>query len=192
MSVVSAVSALAKYIHKESHLMDPHCQELHDLSFVIEKGLKTPLEEISNTHLNHSPSPHKMSIGQLAIHCMGWAQYFLADEKWEPEKWTCVKVDYPLTLNAVLAEVDKGFEAIRTTLQQSNDQLLEVNSNGEKGHGYIIYRLLIHAMCHANQMAYLRQTLEPDWTFGTHFGDMASAVIVTKYHTTRDLAVPGF
>ena len=32
-------------------------------------------------------------------------------------------------------------------------------------------------------MSYLRQLLDPEWEFGGHFGDMASAIIKTKYST---------
>jgi len=172
--------------------MDLHATELHELSFVIERGLRAPLEGISEELLNFTPALNKMTIGQLALHCTGWAEYFLAEEKWEAVKWTCVEAEYPLQLQNVKVQIERGFNSIRTVLETTTDEELEITSDGKKGHGYIIYRLLIHAMVHANQMAYIRQIKEPDWGFGSHFGDMATAVIATKYSTSRDLSIPGF
>jgi len=172
--------------------MDPHCNELYTLAAAIEKGFLKSLEEISQEHLNYSPAANKMSIGQLAVHCAGWAQYFLSEIKWTPEMWTCVSVTYPLTVEQVLREIKKGFLAIYQTLSRLNDISLEISSDGRKGPGYIIYRLLIHAMVDANQMAYLRQIVEPEWNFGSAFGDMATAVIQTEYHTDPDIEIPGF
>ena len=171
--------------------VEPNCRELFDLTFPIERGLRAPLEGIDQETLNYSTAPHKMSIGQLAVHCMGWAQYFLSEKKWKPVKWTCIEVNYPLTLEQVNQVISAGFKKIRDTLRSISDAELEVK-NGKKGPGYIIYRLLIHAMVHANQMAYLCQSKNLEWEFGSHFGDMASAIIATRYHTSRDFEIGGF
>ena len=75
-----------------------NCKELLDLSFTMEKGLRATLEGISEENLNHTFAKHKMTIGQLAIHCTGWAQYFMADEDKKPfdlAKWTAKPVEYP-------------------------------------------------------------------------------------------------
>lgn len=172
-----------------------NCMELLILSKVMEKGLWAPLGGISEEHLNYSLAPHKMSIGQIAIHSTAWARYFLSpkdDKPWEITKWTCRPVDYPLTLSKVKEIFNDGFKAIQDDLSSIDDDLLEVDVHGEKGHGYIIYRLLIHVIAHGNQMAYLRQGLDPEWKYGTHFGDMATAVIAMKYRTDRDLSIGGF
>lgn len=169
------------------------------MSFIMEKGLRAPLEKISQDILNFSFNENKMTIGQLAIHCTAWAQYFLAPDNAKPwlvgtgkERWTCKPMSYPLTLEMVNQEIEKGFEVIRNTLIHSDDDILEVRDGNKKGHGYIIYRLLIHVLTHSNQMAYLRQIKDPEWGFGSHFGDMATVIIKTKYATSRDLTIPGF
>lgn len=172
-----------------------NCKELYDLSLTMEKGLRAPLEGISDEILNHSFASHKMTIGQISIHCTGWAQYFMADEGNKPfelAKWTAKPVEYPLTLSEVNQTITDGFTAVREILTTQNDDLLEVTDDGKKGRGYIIYRLMVHTLAHSNQMAYLRQLLEPEWEFGSHFGDMASAIIRTKYSTERDLNIQGF
>ncbi len=107
-------------------------------------------------------------------------------------EWTCRPCDYPLTAAFVNDVVDDGCAAMRETLGQLTDDLLEVNGRGEKGHGYILCRLQLHTIVHANQIAYLRHTLEPEWEFDGHFGDMATAYIRMGYHTEPDLTVPGF
>ncbi len=172
--------------------MDKNCEELTRLSEVIEDGLRAPLEGITPEILNYTPAENKMSIGQLALHCAGWAEYFLVEEKWEPVRWTCVEVDYPLNIGSVNEQIQKGFGMIRQVLSSLSDPELEVTKDGKKGPGYIIYRLLIHAMVHANQMAYIRQIKDRGWSFGSNFGDMATAVINTGYRTSRDLDIPGF
>lgn len=169
-----------------------NCNELLKLTDAIEPGFWAPLENISKEFLNHSFALHKMTIGQIALHCSAWASYFIAEEKpWEVQKWTCRPVEYPLTLDVVNQSIKEGFLAIKNKLNSIDDEILEIE-NKEKGKGYIIYRLLIHFMAHGNQMAYLRQLLEPDWDFGSHFGDSASAIINTKYSTMRDIDVRGF
>ncbi len=172
-----------------------NCKELFDLSFTMEKGLRAPLEGISEKNLNHSFASHKMTIGQICIHCTGWAQYFMADEGEKPfelTKWTARPVEYPLTLEDVNQSITDGFAAVREILSTQNDDLLEITDDKKKGKGYIIYRLMVHALAHSNQMAYLRQLLDPEWEFDGHFGDMASAIIRTKYSTERDLNIQGF
>ncbi|MHA2033252.1 MAG: hypothetical protein ACXACX_20325 [Candidatus Hodarchaeales archaeon] len=172
-----------------------NCNELLELTYVMEIGLRAPLEGITENHLNHSFATHKMTIGQLAVHCTGWAQYFMADEGNKPfelAKWTAKPMSYPLSIDDVNTTIDDGFKAIRDILTTQNDDLLEITEDGKKGKGYIIYRLMVHALTHSNQMAYLRQLLDPEWEFGGHFGDMASAIIRTPYYTERDLNVQGF
>ncbi len=57
---------------------------------VMERGLRAPLEGISEEHLNHVFAPHKMTIGQTAVHAGAWPRYFLSGEKpWEVVEWTC-------------------------------------------------------------------------------------------------------
>lgn len=171
-----------------------HCLELLETIKTMEKGLNAPLENISQEHLNYVFADHKMTIGQIAIHCTAWAEYFMAGENkkpWELEKWTCRPCEYPLTLDFVYSVVKSGFDAIRKKLESINDDILEIE-NGKKGPGYIICRLQLHALAHSNQMAYLRQLLEPSWEFGSHFGDMATAYIQLGYSTDRDISVRGF
>ncbi|MHA2249507.1 MAG: hypothetical protein ACXAD7_04045 [Candidatus Kariarchaeaceae archaeon] len=171
-----------------------YCNELLEVINVIENGLRAPLENISQITLNHVFAPHKMTIGQLAVHCTAWGQYFMADEDnkpWEVEKWTCIPCEYPLTLQFVNQVMSNGFNAMRDKLNSIDDSKLDLH-NGERGPGYILCRLQLHALSHANQMAYLRQLLDPEWVWGGWFGDMASAYIKMSYHTDRDLQVPGF
>jgi hypothetical protein len=150
----------------------------------MERGLRAPLEGISQAHLNHVFAPNKMTIGQTAVHTMAWPRYFLSEEKpWEVVEWTCRPCEYPLATAFVSAVIDDGVDAIRETLERINDAGLEARPDGMKGPGYIICRVLLHTMVHANQMSYLRQLLGPDWKFGRHFGDMATAYIRVSYHT---------
>ncbi len=172
-----------------------NCEELLELTYVMEAGLRAPLDGIREEHLNYSFASHKMTIGQIAVHCTGWAQYFMADDDHKPfelANWTARPMVYPLTLIDVNQAIDNGFAAVREILITQNDEILEITEDGNKGKGYIIYRLMIHALTHSNQMAYLRQLLDPEWEFGGHFGDMASAIISAKYSTERDSNVQGF
>ncbi|MCE7737082.1 MAG: hypothetical protein GPJ54_19505 [Candidatus Heimdallarchaeota archaeon] len=172
-----------------------NCEELLKLTYVMEAGLRAPLDGISEEHLNYSFASHKMTIGQIAVHCTGWAQYFMGDDDDKPfelAKWTAKPMKYPLILTDVSRAIDDGFAAVRKILTTQNDDILEITRDGKKGKGYIIYRLMIHALTHSNQMAYLRQLLDNEWEFGGHFGDMASAIIKTNYTTERDLNVQGF
>jgi len=41
-------------------------------------------------------------------------------------------------------------------------------------------------------MSYLRQLLDPEWKFGSNFGDMTTALIGLSYHTDRDYNIKGF
>ncbi len=79
--------------------------------------------------------------------------------------------------------VADGMAAIGETLGRIDDAGLERRADGGKGPGYIICRLLLHTMVHANQMSYLRHLLDPEWEFGGHFGHMATAYIRVSYHT---------
>jgi hypothetical protein len=177
-----------------------HCDELLEVIDVMEAGLRAPLVDISGEHLNHSFAEHKMSIGQIAVHTMGWPQYFMADENnkpWErgssvPDFWTCMPCEYPLTPDFVSGVIEKGCQAMRDKLHSINDDLLEVTSDNEKGPGYILCRLQLHTMVHANQMSFLRQILDPGWRFGGHFGEMATAYIKISYHTSKDKSIGGF
>lgn len=158
----------------------------------IKEGLLAPLDGISEENLNRQVGENKMSIGQLVIHCMAWAEYFMGEIKPDPiVPWTCKPVDYPLSLEYVHTMIDAGFGAIRRKLEIVDDESLEVTDKDEKGPGYIIYRLLVHAMVHSNQMAYLRQLFNPEWGFGSHFGNMANVFIASDYVTTPEL-VRGF
>ncbi|MHA2091265.1 MAG: hypothetical protein ACW98K_10430 [Candidatus Kariarchaeaceae archaeon] len=170
------------------------CDELLSILDTMEFGLRAPLENITEDHLNHVFASHKMTIGQIAIHCTAWAEYFMADDNnkpWKVQQWTCRPCTYPLTFEFVDDTINRGFAAIRDKLLSIDDAGLEI-IDGEKGPGYIIYRLQQHILAHSNQMAYLRQLLDSNWDFGTHFGDMASALIKLSYSTSRDHAIPGF
>lgn len=172
-----------------------HGFELQKLTTSIEKSFRAAIEGVTELQLNHVFAPHKMTIGQLAIHCTAWASYFLAPEDnkpWKVEKWTCKPISYPITTKELNTTIDEGFQSIRDVINETSDAELEIQKNGSKGHGYIIYRLLIHAMVHANQIAYLRQLLDENWDYASHFGNAASAIIATDYITTRDLTVQGF
>ena len=170
-----------------------HCDELLEVTEVMENGLRAPLKGITTEILNHVFASHKMTIGQIAIHSMSWPRYFLSkDPPWEVTQWTCRPCEYPLTLEFIDEVINDGCLAMRETLKSIKDSQLEVNEKGEKGVGYILCRLQLHTMVHANQMAYLRQLLDPDWDFGSYFGDMATAYIRMSYHTERDLRIGGF
>jgi len=172
-----------------------HCNEFLDLLSIMEDGFRSPLDGISQDHLNHVFAEHKMTIGQIAVHHAAWAEYFMApynEKPWDVVKWTCRPCEYPLNMKFVNSVIDNGFMAIRNKLESINDELLEIDQEGNKGPGYIVYRLQMHAIAHSNQMSYLRQLLDPEWQFGSHFGDMATALIGLSYKTTRDLRIQGF
>lgn len=165
-----------------------HCKELLRILEVMEKGLRASLWDISEEHLNHSFAKHKMTIGQLAVHTMSWPRYFLsATPPWEETKFTCRPCSYPLTLPFVEEVIADGVNAINEYLSGTDDQLLEIDEQGNKGKGYILYRLQLHILVHANQIAYLRSILDPSWEFGNSFGDMATAFISMDYHTSKDM-----
>lgn len=170
-----------------------HCDELLGIIDITEKGLRASLQGISEKQLNHVFAENKMTIGQIAVHTMAWPRYFLSEiPPWKETKWTCRPCVYPLTNSFVSDVIDDGCLAMRSFLSEANDELLEVDEHGNKGKGYILYRLQLHTMVHSNQMSYLRQLLDKDWSFGTHFGDMATAIISISYHTTKDLNIGGF
>ena len=173
-----------------------HCEEIIEVVNKMEKGLLAPINSISEKNLNHVFAENKMTIGQIAVHCGAWAEYFMTNNpSWEPVKWTCKSVSYPLSLENVKMIIKNGFNAIRSKLNFINDDLLEIDEKGEKGKGYIICRLLLHAMTHGNQMAYLRQILEPELKeseISGMFGSMATAYIRLSYFTEIDKRVPGF
>ncbi|OLS26783.1 MAG: hypothetical protein HeimC3_06750 [Candidatus Heimdallarchaeota archaeon LC_3] len=170
-----------------------YCNELLETLNIMEKGLLTPLESISGKSLNYVFAENKMTIGQIAVHCGAWPEYFMTDKpSWEPVKWTCRFVDYPLTLDIVKGIISVGFNSIRNKLKLIDDQLLEIDEKGNKGPGYIICRLMLHTMVHSNQMAYLRQIIDPEWSDRGMFGKMAAAYIKLSYFTERDKNVFGF
>ena len=88
--------------------------------------------------------------------------------------------------------ISDGVKAMTEFLEEANDELLEIDERGEKGKGYILYRLQLHTLVHANQISYLRGMKDPSWDFGKYFGDMATALIGLDYSTSKDLAIPGF
>lgn len=170
-----------------------HCQALLDVIPVMEKGLRASIEDISEDLLNHNFADHKMTIGQLVVHTMSWPRYFLSENPpWKLAKDTCRPCTYPLTLAFVDEVISDGINAMTEFLQDTNDELLEVDRNGEKGKGYILYRLQLHTLVHANQISYLRSLKDPQWDYGSYFGDMATALIGLDYSTTKDLGVRGF
>lgn len=174
-----------------------HCDELLQVIDVMERGLRAPLEGISQDHLNHVFAPNKMTIGQIAVHTMAYPRWFMSgfeggERPWEKVKWTCRPCDYPLALAFVNETIDNGCAAMRAMLRRIDDAGLERTPAGEQGPGYILCRLQLHTMVHANQMSYLRQLLDPDWKFGGHFGAMATAYIRMSYHTEKDPRFGGF
>jgi hypothetical protein len=159
----------------------------------MEKGLLASIEGISSEMLNYNFADHKMTIGQLVVHTMSWPRYFLSEEPpWELTKDTCRPCTYPLKIKFVEDVISDGINAMKEFLQQANDVLLEIDEKGEKGKGYILYRLQLHTLVHANQISYLRSLKDTSWDFGEYFGDMATALIGLDYSTTKDLAIPGF
>jgi hypothetical protein len=170
-----------------------HCEELLKVIDVMETGLRASLMSISDEHLNHQFASHKMTIGQLAVHTMSWPRYFLSKTPpWDETEWTCRPCSYPLTIAFVEDVITDGISAMKEYLKTADDTLLEIDENGEKGRGYILYRLQLHTLVHANQIAYLRSLVDSTWEFGSYFGDMATALISIKYGTTRDLKIRGF
>jgi len=97
-----------------------------------------------------------------------------------------------LKIDFVQEVISDGIQAMTEFLQKANDELLEVDQNGEKGKGYILCRLQLHTLVHANQISYLRSMKEPDWDYGSYFGDMATALIGLDYSTSKDLNIQGF
>ena len=170
-----------------------NCDELLNILPTMEQGLRASINGISEELLNHSFAPTKMTIGQLVVHAMSWPKYFLEETPpWELTKDTCRPCLYPLTTKFIDEVILDGFLAMTDHLKNTDDNLLEIDEQGQKGKGYILYRLQLHTLVHANQIAYLRSMSEPDWDFGSHFGDMATALISLKYHTSKDLSIIGF
>ena len=170
-----------------------HCDAILKVIPVMEKGLRASIEGISEELLNHNFADHKMTIGQLVVHTMSWPRYFLSEEPpWELTIDTCRPCTYPLKIDFVQEVISDGIQAMTEFLQKTNDALLEVDQNGDKGKGYILYRLQLHTLVHSNQISYLRSLMEPDWDYGSYFGDMATALIGLDYSTTKDLNVRGF
>jgi len=170
-----------------------HCDAILKVIPVMEKGLRASIEGIPEELLNHNFADHKMTIGQLVVHTMSWPRYFLSKEPpWELAEDTCRPCTYPLKIDFVQEVISDGIQAMTEFLQKTNDALLEVDQNGDKGKGYILYRLQLHTLVHSNQISYLRSLMEPDWDYGSYFGDMATALIGLDYSTTKDLNVRGF
>lgn len=170
-----------------------YCDAILEVIEVMDAGLRAPLAGITVEHLNHSFAAHKMTLGQIAVHTMSWPRYFMsATPPWEKTQWTCRPCSYPLTPEFVDTVIADGRAAMREKLLAIDDAGLEATPTGEKGPGYILCRLQLHTMVHANQMSYLRHVLCPDWRFGGHFGNMATAYIRLPYHTDRDKKIGGF
>jgi len=170
-----------------------NCEALLKVIPIMETGLRASVEGISTEMLNYNFADHKMTIGQLVVHTMSWPRYFLSEEPpWELTKDTCRPCTYPLTHTFVNDVITDGINAMTEFLQQTNDELLEIDENGEKGKGYILYRLQLHTLVHANQISYLRSLKDTGWDFGTYFGDMATALIGLDYSTTKHLEISGF
>ena len=170
-----------------------HCEALLNIIPVMETGLRASIANISEDLLNFNFASHKMTIGQLVVHTMSWPIYFLSEQPpWELTKDTCRPCTYPLTVEFVENVISDGINAMVGFLKETNDELLEIDKKGEKGKGYILYRLQLHTLVHANQISYLRSLKDPIWDFGEHFGDMATALIALNYHTTKDLNIKGF
>lgn len=173
--------------------MRNHCDSILKVIPVMERGLRASIDSISQDLLNHKFADHKMTIGQLVVHTMSWPRYFLSENPpWELTKDTCRPCLYPLTLAFIDEVITDGISAMTEYLQKTNDELLEIDLNGEKGKGYILYRLQLHTLVHANQISYLRSMMDPDWDYGGYFGDMATALIGFDYSTTKDLRIKGF
>lgn len=173
--------------------MRNHCESLLNVIPAMERGMRASIENISENLLNHSFADHKMTIGQLVVHSMSWPRYFLSeDPPWELTKDTCRPCVYPLSLEFINEVITDGISAMTEYLQRTNDELLEIDRNGEKGKGYILYRLQLHTLVHANQISYLRSMMDPEWEYGSYFGDMATALIGLDYSTTKDLNISGF
>lgn len=154
----------------------------------MERGLRASIDGISEELLNFSFAPHKMTIGQLVVHTMSWPRYFLSIEPpWELTTDTCRPCVYPLKVDFVREVISDGVQAMTEFLRNTDDFRLELDENGEKGKGYILYRLQLHTLVHANQISYLRGLKDASWDFGNHFGDMATALIGLKYATSKDL-----
>jgi hypothetical protein len=170
-----------------------NCKELLKVIPVMEAGLRGAIKDISEELLNFSFASHKMTIGQLVVHTMSWPKYFLSeDTPWELTKDTCRPCKYPLTIKFMDEVISDGINAMVEYLQDANDELLEIDKKGEKGKGYILYRLQLHTLVHANQISYLRSLKDPSWDYGSYFGDMATALIALDYSTTKDLNIRGF
>ena len=172
-----------------------HCDELLAILPVMEAGLREPLEGISQDHLNHRFAPHKMTIGELAVHCAAWPVYFLsAEPPWEKVRWTCRPCPDPLTMAFVDQAIDEGFAAMRETLQRASDEDLDKRSDQERGLGYLICRLQLHFIWHVGQMSYLRHMLDEAWASSGrgHFGRMATAYIGVSYHAGDPQRLRGF
>ena len=115
-----------------------NCDELEKLAVEIERGFRASIGNIDQEMINHVFAPHKMTIGQIAIHSMAWPIYFLSDPKpWEVKKWTCKPVEYPITEQDLESAISKCFMFLKKQLSVLNDELLE-RKNGRKGPGYII------------------------------------------------------
>ncbi len=172
-----------------------HCDELLAILPVMEAGLREPLEGISQDHLNHRFAPHKMTIGELAVHCTAWPVYFLsAEPPWAKVRWTCRPCPDPLTMAFVDQAIDEGFAAMRETLQRASDEDLDKRSDQERGLGYLICRLQLHFIWHVGQMSYLRHMLDEAWASSGrgHFGRMATAYIGVSYHAGDPQRLRGF
>ena len=164
---------------------DTNCRALGAVLPVIEQGLQASVANLRQDMLNHVFVSHKMTIGQLAVHTGSWPRYFLSDTPpWQPAPHTCRPCTYPITPAFVTTVITDGFEAMSTFLVTNKDEMLDKELSNGWPAGYTIYRLLLHTLVHANQIAMLRGMLEPSWNFGNNWDAMASALIGMPYHTS--------
>ncbi|MBI9071507.1 MAG: hypothetical protein JEY94_07900 [Melioribacteraceae bacterium] len=164
-----------------------HCNRLLKAAFTMSGCLKYAIEGSSEEILNYSFAEHKMTIAQMAVHTMSWPRYFLSAEKpWEVDKFTCRPCKYPIKKDFINKVIDDGLLAIKEYLASVDDKQLDIANDGSKGKGYLVYRLIIHIMTHAEQIAFLRSMLEPDWNYSKQFGKMATELIGISYTTEKD------
>jgi len=159
---------------------------------VVHEKFRLAVEGTPQDVLNYQPAPHKMSVGQIALHTAGAERYFMNPEPvFERTEWTYVPAEYPLVLDEVLKQIDLAAEDVRNTLESIRDEDLEKpwRYYGDRTIklGYILMRLTHHEIYHMAQIAYLRSWLQKDWRFEGHWGQAATAIISLPYRTTQEL-----
>lgn len=166
-----------------------YCDALLAVVNAMEEGIRSPLSGISQEHLNYTPAPHKMSIGQLAVHCMAASQWFSSDlPPFVKTELTYRPCEYPLTLEFVDRSIVAGMTAMRKKLMSIDDvQLEQPGPMEDKNLGYRLCRLQLHVLWHSAQMSYLRHLLDPAWFANGKgfFGRMATAYIAMPYQPVQ-------